>query len=89
MLSNSLKRMAEFSNPKSFFGRFPCQFALFYSALLVVQLVAYLLGRWDVFYATIGSLAFSVLISLIRAGMIKPGQRFWRSPFASAPHNQR
>ncbi len=72
--------MRDFKNPKSYWGRFLANFALSYSAWLVVMLIVWTLGRWDVLMAFMSSLLFSALFAAIRAGISKPGTSFWRSP---------
>ena len=58
-------------------------FALAYSACIVVMLVAFLIGRWDTFMALVGSLAFSALFGLVRGAISKPGTPFMDSPVKS------
>lgn len=83
-MTQLFKQIREFQNPDTYFGRFITQFALAFSACLVVAAIAYLIGRFDVYWATIWSLGFSLLFGLIRAKLTSPGTPFWGSPFAKA-----
>lgn len=75
--------MRDIKNPVSFLGRFVLNFALAYSACLVVMLIAYLIGRWDTTMAFVGSFVFSALFGVARAAISKPGERWMKSPMST------
>lgn len=72
--------MKNFTNPESFFIRFLANFALFYSAALVVMVVALATGKWDTFMCVVGLLAASIAAALLRTAISKPGEPFMKSP---------
>ncbi|WP_130865618.1 hypothetical protein [Acidipropionibacterium timonense] len=72
--------MSRYINPDNFFLRFLANFALFYSASLVVMAILFVTGHWDTFMCLVGLLAFSVLAALLRAAISKPGTPFMASP---------
>ncbi|MEA5155834.1 hypothetical protein [Raineyella sp.] len=73
--------MRKFTNPKTFWGRFLVNVALFSTMWPVMALIAWLVGRWDLFTAVVSPLALIVSISLGRAGIARPGTSVWASPF--------